>query len=239
MVRILVAENDLEGTVNVAGALRRHAFEVRTADSALSVVAGAPTVDLVVLATDLGDLDGLEACRRIRAFSDVPIIGTAAVDSRIDLVTGLRAGLDAYLVRPFGLRELVARVEAILRRTLADGDGPDVLAAGPLRINVRTREVFRCGKRIRLTRKEFDLLHLLASEPGELFSRRCIMARVWGDEWAQSDRTLDTHVGSLRNKLGDPAVVTTVRGVGFRIGYHDLTFTGPPADELVLVFALT
>ena len=217
MVGVLVAESDPVELLVIAGALRRQGFEVRTAETASAAVGAAPEVDLVVLGVES---PGLEVCAAVRATGAVPIIGTAAPDSDIDLVTGLRAGLDAYLVRPVGVRELIARVDAILRRTLSDADDWDVVSCGPLRLNARTREVHRCGELVQVTRKEFDLLHLLAADPDEVFTRREIMARVWGDEWAQSDRTLDTHVNSVRNKVGDPAVITTIRGVGFRLGYR-------------------
>jgi DNA-binding response OmpR family regulator len=220
MVRILVAESDPVELLTVAGTLRRHGFEVPTANTAESVITTAPTVDLVVLGLPIPGVDGLDLCARIRARSSVPIIGTVPRGSPIDVVTGLRAGLDAHLTRPFGLRELVARVDSILRRTLEGGVEWSAISCGPLRIDVRTREVYRCGERIQVTRKEFDLLRLLAAEPDRLFSRREIMGAVWDDQWGRSDRTIDTHVNSLRNKIGDPAAITTVRGVGFRIGYH-------------------
>ncbi|WP_310972022.1 MULTISPECIES: response regulator transcription factor [unclassified Amycolatopsis] len=223
MVRVLVAECDEVERLVVAGALRRQGFEVETVDSAPAAVAAAPGVDLVVLGLPA---PGLAVCTAVRASSAVPIIGTAAPGSDIDLVTGLRGGLDAYLVRPVGIRELVARVDAILRRTLTGADDWDVVSCGPLRLDVRTREVHRCGTLVQVTRKEFDLLLLLAAEPDEVFTRREIMARVWGDGWARSDRTIDTHVNSLRNKMGDSAVIRTIRGVGFRIGYRDLADVG-------------
>jgi DNA-binding response OmpR family regulator len=223
MVRVLVAESDPVEMLVVAGALRRQGFEVETADTARAAVGAAAGVDLVVLGLRA---PGLEVCTAVRTSSAVPIIGAAPPDSDIDVVAGLGAGLDAYLVRPVGVRELVARVDAILRRTLTGTADWDVVSCGPLRLDARTREVHRCGELVRVTRKEFDLLHLLAAEPDEVFTRREIMARVWGDEWAQSDRTIDTHVNSLRNKMGDPAVIRTIRGVGFRVGYRAMVDVG-------------
>ncbi len=223
MVRVLVAESDEVERLVVAGALRRQGFEVETAGTAPAAVGAASGVDLVVLGLPA---PGLAVCAALRASSAVPIIGTAAPESDIDLVTGLRSGLDAYLVRPVGIRELVARVDAILRRTLAGADDWEVVSCGPLRLDARTREVHRCGTLVPVTRKEFDLLHLLAAAPDEVFTRREIMARVWGDEWARSDRTIDTHVNSLRNKMGDPAVIRTIRGVGFRIGCRAMAGVG-------------
>jgi DNA-binding response OmpR family regulator len=214
MAQVLVADGSVKASV-VASALRRHGFEVVVVTTAAAAVAAAPGCDLVVLGLRLPGARGLEACAAIRAVCDVPIIGTAEDAVEVDLVSGLSAGLDAFLVRPVGARELVARV--------------DVISCGPLRLNTRTREVLRCTAPVQVTRKEFDLLRLLAADPDEVFTRRDIMSRVWGDEWAQSDRTLDTHVSSLRNKLGDPAVITTVRGVGFRIGYRPMAGTGARA----------
>jgi DNA-binding response OmpR family regulator len=223
VVRVLVAENDPRDTAAVAAALRRHGFDVRTAGSVAAVLAGAGQVDLVVLGLPPAGADGLAACAAVRAATEAPIIGTMAADSGLDLVAALREGLDVCLVRPVGMRELAARVDAVLRRTLADGRQWDTVSCGPLRLNLRTREVFRCADPVQLTRREFDLLHLLAATPDEVFTRRHIMSAVWGDGWGQSDRTLDTHVSSLRNKLGDAGVITTIRGVGFRIGYRDVT----------------
>ncbi|OLR93232.1 response regulator transcription factor [Actinokineospora bangkokensis] len=219
MARVLVADGDAVEALVVAGALRRHGYEVEVVSCAVDAVARGTEADLVVLDLRLPGAPGLDVCAALHAVGPVPVIGTAPRDCGIDLVTGLRAGLDAYLVRPVGVRELVARADAILRRTLDGGQGWDVISCGPLRIDPRTREVFRCTELVPLTRKEFDLLRLLAAEPGEVFARRDIMARVWGDEWARSDRTIDTHVSSIRGKVGDPAVIATVRGVGFRLGY--------------------
>lgn len=197
---------------------RRHGFDVSSVQNGTAAIALSSTVDLVVLGLELPDLDGLEVCRRIRTRSSVPIIATTVRGTGADLVTGLRAGLDAYLIRPYGRRELVARAESILRRTHPRSQRGDAVGYGPLRIGFSTREVHVHGRPVSLTRKEFDLLRLLASEPSTVFSRREIMSAVWKDEWAQSTRTIDTHVSSLRNKLGDPSIIVTVRGVGFRIG---------------------
>jgi DNA-binding response OmpR family regulator len=237
VVRILVAESDPVEALTIAGAFRRHGFEVSRAETGTKAVALSPTADLVVLSLELPDLDGLEVCRRIRLDSSVPIIATTARDTEIDLVVGFRAGLDAYLTRPYGLRELLARAEAILRRTQVRDAGGEPVSRGPLRINSQTREVYLHGRPIQVTRKEFDLLYLLAAEPDTLFSRRHIMSVVWEDEWAQSNRTIDTHVSSLRNKLGDPAAIRTVRGIGFRIGYQEGGHSVPPGG--VLDVALT
>lgn len=220
VVRVVVAESDPTEAISVTAVFRRLGFEVSWAEDGRSAITSSSRADLVMLGLEQPDLDGLEVCRRIRAGSAVPIIATGLRDRELDVVVGLNAGLDAYLPRPYGLRELVARVNAILRRTHGP-DGPaEQIAHGPLRINSLTREVSMRDRPVSLTRKEFDLLYLLAAEPDTLLSRKQIMSVVWDDEWAHSSRTLDTHVSSLRSKLGDHSAVVTIRGVGFRIGYQ-------------------
>jgi DNA-binding response OmpR family regulator len=219
MTQILVAERDPTEERTVAEVFERNGFEVARAASGAEATALAPAADLLVLALDLPDLDGLEVCRRIRLTSPVPVIGTASPHATVDVVVGLRAGLDAYLVRPHRARELVARAQAILRRTLRPVPATAPISVGPVRIDTQTREVHIRDRLVQLTRKEFDLLYLLAAQPETLFSRRHIMAAVWGDESAQSSRTIDTHVSSLRGKVGDASMIRTVRGVGFQIGY--------------------
>jgi DNA-binding response OmpR family regulator len=220
MVRVLVVQSDPVEALTVAGVFRRHGFDISTAANGAAAMVQAGEADLVVLGLELPDFDGLELCRQIRRHFDAPILGIAARGTAIDIIAGLGAGLDAFLVQPYGLRELLARADAILRRVLIPEGEHAVVLHGPLRIDARTREVTACGRPLRLTRKEFDLLHLLASQPGTLFSRQRIMSLVWRDDWAGSSRTIDTHVSSVRGKIGDPAAITTVRGVGFRIGYQ-------------------
>ncbi|MGA6161609.1 response regulator transcription factor [Amycolatopsis magusensis] len=215
MARILFTDDDPDRTVRIVPSLRQRGFEVSKVDDESAVVAWAPFADVVVLDLDLPALNGYEACRRIRAACGVPIIGTAKHDSDLERVLGLCSGLSAFLPKPFDDRQLLQRIHAAVGR---GGPRPDEIAYGPLRITPQSREV-RVGERqVELTRKEFDLLHLLAAEPGRVFTRREIMYVVWNDEWARSSRTIDTHVSSLRGKLGMASVVHTVRGVGFRIG---------------------
>jgi DNA-binding response OmpR family regulator len=218
VVDIVVAESDQAEALGIAGWFRRQGFKVSLAGTGRSAIKSATAVDLVILGLNQPDLDGLEVCQRIRARSMVPILAIGSPDRESDLVMGLRSGLDAYVTRPYNPRELVARVNAILRRTRGADESGDEIERGPLRINSMTREVSMRSRQVHLTRKEFDLLHLLASEPDAVLSRRRIMSEVWDDEWAQSSRTLDTHVSSLRSKLGDHSAILTVRGVGFRIG---------------------
>ncbi len=209
--------------------LRREGFEVaRVATGAAALEAEIP--DVVLLDLGLPDLDGNEVCRRLRATSDVPIIVITARSEEIDRVIGLELGADDYVVKPFGFRELVARIRAVTRRTQRPGDGAApgptgaasaaaavALAGGRVEVDTRTRKVRVDGAEVPLTRKEFDLLALLLSDPGATLTRDEILRTVWDEHWYGPTKTLDVHVASLRKKLGDPTLIETVRGVGFRV----------------------
>ncbi|MFI9530198.1 response regulator transcription factor [Micromonospora rosaria] len=215
-MRILVVEKDLRDMEALARGLRRHGHDVRHAATGEEALASYQDTDLVLLDLELTDLDGLGVCRGIRAACGVPIIAVTALGSELDRVLGLQAGADDYVVKPYGFRELMARIEAVMRRARPLRVNDDVLLRGPLRIDARSREVSVHGRRVDVTRKEFDLLCLLASAPDTVIPRRQIMCEVWGDTWSR--RTVDTHVSSLRNKLGNSDWIITVRGVGFRLG---------------------
>ena len=167
---------------------------------------------------DLGlpDMDGSEVCRQVRKTSAVPIIIVSARGDESDRVLGLELGADDYLVKPFGLRELVARVRAVSRRAVSD---PDQLLqrVGAVEIDRRARRVTVDEVEVALSPKEFDLLSLLGQDPGAVVSREQIMDEVWDPHWYGPTRTLDVHVASLRKKLGDPGLIETVRRVGFRL----------------------
>lgn len=218
-LHVLVVENETAAADALVQGLMRQghrAERVNTGGEALRVHHRA---DLVLLDLDLPDLDGLEVCRGIRAISDTPIITVTARGSELDRVLGLQAGSDDYLVKPYGFRELLARIEAVMRRSGPRTDMARAISHGPLHIDATTREVTLDGDPVELTRKEFDLLHLLATHPGSIVSRRQLMAQIWGDTWSQRGRTIDTHVSSLRGKLGSSSWIVTVRGVGFRLGH--------------------
>ncbi|MGW2616975.1 response regulator transcription factor [Streptomyces sp. NPDC001500] len=214
--RVLVVDADNACAESLVTQLRRHgheAFGVRRGEAALRAHEDA---DLVLLDLELPDLDGLEVCRAIRAVSRVPVIIVTARASELDCVLGLQAGADDYVAKPYGLRELMARIEAVMRRTEWQPAAAREIRHGRLHIDVGSREVLVGGEEVALTRKEFDLLCLLASHPDTVIPRKQLLQQVWGDSWSR--RTVDTHVSSLRGKLGDSGWIVTVRGVGFMLG---------------------
>jgi DNA-binding response OmpR family regulator len=163
-------------------------------------------------------MDGIDICRQLRAASTVPIIVVTARSEEVDRVLGLELGADDYVVKPFGFRELVARIRAVTRRarpTISPTEGPQ--RVGRLELDRRQRQVRLDEAEVTLTAKEFDLLALLAEDPGAVFAREQILEQVWDPHWFGPTKTLDVHVASLRKKLGDPGWIETVRGIGFRL----------------------
>lgn len=217
-MRVLVVENDAGQAELLTKDLRRHGYDVEVTVSGKDALKRHSDVDVVLLDLDLSDVDGLSVCRGIRAVSDTPIIAVTASNAELDRVLGLQSGSDDVVVKPCGLRELVARIEAVMRRARPRAAAMEVIARGKLRINPVSREVVVDQRPVSVTRKEFDLLYLLASKPEAVVSRKQIMSAVWENEWTQSSRTVDTHVSSLRGKLGSGEWIVTVRGVGFRLG---------------------
>jgi DNA-binding response OmpR family regulator len=219
-VRVLIVEDDDSIAEPLCKGLQKEGFDVqREATGAGALEADDP--DIVLLDIGLPDIDGYEVFRRIRAKSDVPILFLTARTEEIDRVVGLELGADDYVVKPFGFRELVARIRAVSRRrgpqtARATRDGAP-LRVGGLEVDRRARRVVLDGVDVDLTPKEFDLLALLIQDPGAVFERRRIMEDVWGPPWYGPTKTLDVHVASLRKKLGDQGWVETVRGVGFRL----------------------
>ena len=221
-MRILLVEDDRHVAEPLTSWLERHGHEVnpvRTGEAALA----APTADLVLLDLGLPDLDGGEVCRRLRTRSDVPIIVTTARGDEIDRVLGLNAGADDYVVKPFGFRELLARVDAVSRRVhrthpaSQETAAPRDDAGRRLVVDARTRRVTLDGTELQLTRKQFDLLHFLYLDFGAVRTREEIIENVWDVHWFSSTRTLDVHVAALRTRLGGTDWIETVRGVGFRL----------------------
>jgi DNA-binding response OmpR family regulator len=179
---------------------------------------GREHVDLVVLDLMLPKIDGLEVCKRLRAESSVPIIMLTARDDELDKVLGLELGADDYITKPFSIREFRSRVRALLRRAALppDGGNRDVIAVGGLAIDLSQRLVELDGRRIDLTYVEFELLRALVAKPGRVFSRQALLQGLWGDYAYREPRTIDVHIRHLREKLGDPELIQTVRGVGYR-----------------------
>jgi len=180
-------------------------------------------IDLVVLDLMLPKLDGLEVCKRLRAESEVPIIMLTARDDELDKVLGLELGADDYITKPFSIREFRSRVRALLRRASVArhvDEGDDAITAEGLTIDLSRRAVEVGGERVQLTYVEFELLRILASHPGRVYSRRMLLEALWGGADYREPRTIDVHVRHLREKLerdpAEPEYILTVRGVGYR-----------------------
>jgi DNA-binding response OmpR family regulator len=215
-VRILVVEDEDAIAEPLVGGLRREGFEVERAATGAAAL-GASPADVVLLDLRLPDTDGLDVCRRLRERSDVPIIVVTARGEEADRVVGLELGADDYVVKPFGLRELIARIRAVTRRTGAGASTRAPIRVAGLVVDERARRAQLDGRALELTPKEFDLLAALARDPGAAVSRRRLLEDVWETSWYGSAKTIDVHVAALRRKLGDPGWIETVRGVGFRL----------------------
>jgi DNA-binding response OmpR family regulator len=178
--------------------------------------------DFVVLDVDLPGIDGFEACRRLRRFSDAYVILVSSRDSEVDRLVGLSLGADDYMTKPFYVRELVARVRAMQRRPRATTRRRAPRTFGELRVDPETREVQLAGRAVELSRTEFDVLDALSAEPDVSVSRRKLLEQVWGPGWFGDDHVIDVHVSNLRRKLEDdpraPRFVRTVRGYGYLMG---------------------
>jgi two-component system, OmpR family, response regulator RegX3 len=217
-MRLLVVEDDATIAEPLRTGLQREGFDVDLVSTGSEALA-AGECDLVLLDLGLPDLDGLLVCQKLRERSSVPIIVVTARAEEVDRVILLELGADDYVVKPFGFRELVARIHAVLRRT-ANAQSPAQpdaeIEVGPLRIDTRTRNVSYDGQPVSLTPREHDLLVYLARDPNVVHTRERIIAEVWDENWWGSTKTLDVHIASLRKKLA-PEVIETVRGVGFRV----------------------
>jgi len=220
-MRVLVVEDDAAVADGILDGLANASIEcvhVGTGAAALAEVSASPP-DLVVLDLGLPDMDGTDVCRAIRASTATPIIVVSARDAEIDRVIALEIGADDYVVKPFGMRELVARIRAVTRRTSAAA--PDLAAPrrfGALTIDIRGQRVTLAGADVHLTATEFALLAYLSAEPGAVLRRGDIVHDVWDTNWYGTTKTLDAHVAAVRRKLGDPRWIEAVRGVGFRFG---------------------
>ena len=214
---ILLVEDDDAIAASLISGLATSGMTVRRVSNGADAVA-AEISDVVLLDIGLPDFDGFEVCRRIRQKSQVPIIMLTARDEEIDRVFGLEIGADDYVTKPFGLRELIARIRAVSRRRAAvDLPASEILEIGNLKLDLSTRRVYMSGKEVELTTKEFDLLAYLAEHPGIVHRRTDIMESVWDANWYGPTKTLDAHVAAVRKKLGNADWIEAVRGVGFRL----------------------
>jgi two-component system response regulator RegX3 len=222
-VRVLLVEDDEAVAESLRRGLSRYGYEVNWVRTGAEALAADPA-GLVLLDLGLPDTDGLDVCRELRARGDVPIIVISARADEVDRVVGLEIGADDYVSKPFGVREVIARMRAVLRRVRplepAQEAQADTYAAGRVVIDRRARRVHLDGAELALAPKEYDLLSFLAEEPGAAFTREQIMEAVWDANWFGPTKTLDVHVGVLRRKLSDAATIETVRGVGFRLEFR-------------------
>jgi two-component system, OmpR family, response regulator RegX3 len=216
-MRILVVEDEDAIAEPLLDGLRREGYEVERAATGTDALDESRRPDLVLLDLRLPDVDGLDVCRTLRERSAVPIIVVTARGEESDRVVGLELGADDYVVKPFGVRELIARIRAVTRRTSARPHETGPLRVGDLSVDTRARRAQLGERELDLTPKEFDLLAALASDAGAAISRRRLLEEVWETSWYGSAKTIDVHVAALRRKLGDPRWIETVRGVGFRL----------------------
>ncbi|ADI05653.1 two-component system response regulator [Streptomyces bingchenggensis BCW-1] len=249
-VRALLIEDDETIAEPLAEGLARYGLTIHHVTTGAAGLAG-PYDDIVLLDLGLPDMDGIDVCRGIRQISDVPIIMLTARGEEADRVLGLELGADDYLAKPFSIRELIARIRAVTRRTgraepPADrpapfavpsavlSSAPEPAFAGfaqpapPLVVDRRTRQVWVGEALISLTPKEFELLALLTEDPGAVYSRQQILDQVWDPHFHGPTKTLDVHIAALRRKLGDPAWIQTLRGVGFRLAVRTAERTPEP-----------
>ncbi|MFC0037795.1 response regulator transcription factor [Actinomadura rayongensis] len=220
-MRVLLVDDDSDYRDELIRGLADQGMESMAVDRGREALDHCDAVDVVLLDLNLPDVDGFEVCRLIRTNSSVPVIIVSGRTDEFDRVLSLRMGADDYVVKPCYLRELAARIDAVVRRAKNSwnplGRNAMVKDLGELQLDFRRRRVTVNGAEVTLTRKEFDLLALLASEPGRTFTRDQIMREVWGYDSIGDTRTLGVHMVGLRRKLGVPDKIETVRGVGFRL----------------------
>ena len=212
---VLVVEDDPSLAIALVRGLRRGGYRVAHVMTGREALASGDP-DVVLLDLGLPDADGVDVCRRLRARSDAGIIIVTARGEEPERVLALDAGADDYLVKPFGLAELLARIRAVLRR--ARPNARTLLAHGPLTVDSRTRKVTVHGAEVALTPKEFDILECLAADPGRMLTRQEILESAWDAHWYGPTKVLDVHVAALRRKLDVPGLIETAYGRGFRLG---------------------
>jgi DNA-binding response OmpR family regulator len=230
--RVLVVDDEVDLAQLIEGYLRKAGLEVAVRHDGNQAVAAVRdfTPDVLVLDLGLPGIDGIEVCRQVRTFSDCHVLMLTARDDEVDKIVGLSVGADDYVTKPFSPRELVARVQAMLRRARARSvepastppHGEQKLVIGDLVVDEAAREVRVGGEPVALTRIEFDLLLCLAANPQLVLSRRQLVEMVWDTRWTGDEHLVDVHIGRIRKKLGDeaasPKFIHTIRGIGFRMG---------------------
>lgn len=222
-ISVLLVEDEQSIAEPFARALDRSGFVTSVAHTGADALAhlSRDEPDVVLLDLSLPDADGRDICRQVRIDSSVPIIMVTASGSVTDRVVGLELGADDYIVKPFAIGEVVARIRAVLRRGRTHDDAVTGVQVGELSIDIGARRVWLSEREVELTRKEFDLLERLARDAGRVVTRESLMSDVWDLNWFGSTKTLDVHIAWLRRKLGDdpahPTFIHTVRGVGFRL----------------------
>lgn len=224
-MRILLVEDDPSVAASFIDGLVNANLDVEHVSTGSEAIAKAlaQNFDLILLDLGLPDMDGQDVCRSVRETSTTPIIVLSARSEEIDRVLALEFGADDYMVKPFGMRELVARIRAVARRVSSTEAAPSTLTQeiGALSIDRRSQKVFVNGEDVYLTPKEFELLAYLATDPGAVYRRNDIMSEVWDTNWYGTTKTVDAHVAALRKKLGNQNWIEAVRGVGFRLGDPD------------------
>ncbi|KOU83600.1 transcriptional regulator [Streptomyces sp. XY593] len=218
----LLVEDDDRMAQALGTALAQRGHTVRRVARAQDALRHTREAEFVLLDLGLPDLDGIELLRRLRTVCGVPLIVVTARCEERDIVQGLRAGADDYVVKPFRMAELMARIDTVRRRTDAHADratpGAAAVRRGDVEVDPAGRTVTVAGVEVRLTRREFDVLALLAARPEEVHSREEILDRIWGDAFLAASRSLDVHVAGIRAKTGRSALVRTVRGYGYQLG---------------------
>lgn len=221
-MHILLIEDDDRVAAALRPALHRHGMTTTRLGHGRGAVDSLDGIDVVLLDLGLPDIDGMDVCRAIREVSEVPVLVVTARGEVGDRILGLHSGADDYLVKPYDIGELVARVHAVYRRRRVPGGagsgsgGEDTVEVGDVRVDMDRHRVVVAAETVTLTRKEFQVLAMLARADGAVCTRSQIVAEVWGKSWPGANRTLDVHVATLRTKLGRPELVQTVRGVGYR-----------------------
>ena len=213
---VLVVEDDPAVAEPLLEGLRRNGFEtehVAYAAHVVPAVTSSSRIDVILLDLGLPDGDGLDVLRELRRITDIPVIIATARGDETDRIVGLELGADDYVVKPFSVRELAARVRAVARRRRVE----PTIDGGRVVVDRARHVALVDGSVVELTAKEFDLLAVLAEEPGRAVPRQELFSRVWDPVWIGTGKTLDVHVASLRKKLGDPTLIETVRGVGYRL----------------------